>query len=281
MLLAGGLWLSWGRPRTDRVRAAHLLWGGWLLVTALVFSFMQGIFHAYYTVALAPAVAALVGMGAVGLWERRSALVARLLLAAALAVTAVWSWRLLERSASWNGWLGTVVLVGGLAAAFALLTSARTSTRVSAVVAAAGVVVALVGPAAYALQTAATPHTGAIVTAGPTVVGTHGGPGGQLRPGLGAMGRPQGGFPGAQRPGGAIGGAPGGPARGTQGGMGGLLEGSTASAELVALLQADASSYRWVAATVGANNAAGYQLASEHPVMPIGGFNGSDPVADP
>ncbi len=28
---------------------------------------------------------------------------------------------------------------------------------------------------------------------------------------------------------------------------------------------------------MGANNAAGYQLASEEPVMAIGGFNGSDP----
>jgi 4-amino-4-deoxy-L-arabinose transferase-like glycosyltransferase len=28
---------------------------------------------------------------------------------------------------------------------------------------------------------------------------------------------------------------------------------------------------------VGSNTAAGYQLATEQPVMPIGGFNGSDP----
>jgi len=33
----------------------------------------------------------------------------------------------------------------------------------------------------------------------------------------------------------------------------------------------------WAAAAVGANNAAGYQLASGRPVMPLGGFNGSDP----
>jgi hypothetical protein len=59
--------------------------------------------------------------------------------------------------------------------------------------------------------------------------------------------------------------------------MGGLLNGSTASAELTVLLQQDAGSYTWTAATVGANNAAGYQLASEEPVMAIGGFNGSDP----
>jgi 4-amino-4-deoxy-L-arabinose transferase-like glycosyltransferase len=48
---------------TARTRAAFVLWGGWLVVTALTFSFMQGIFHAYYTVALAPAIGALVAMG--------------------------------------------------------------------------------------------------------------------------------------------------------------------------------------------------------------------------
>ena len=48
-----------------------------------------------------------------------------------------------------------------------------------------------------------------------------------------------------------------------------------------AALSEDASSYTWVAAAVGANNAAGYQLATELPVMPVGGFNGSDPSPTP
>ena len=61
------------------------------------------------------------------------------------------------------------------------------------------------------------------------------------------------------------------------GGMGGLLNGSTSSTAVTALLQNDADSYTWAAAAVGANNASGYQLASEQPVMAIGGFNGSDP----
>jgi hypothetical protein len=59
--------------------------------------------------------------------------------------------------------------------------------------------------------------------------------------------------------------------------MGGLLNGSTPSAALLSALKANASSYTWVAAAVGSNNASGYQLASEKPVMAIGGFNGSDP----
>ena len=44
------------------------------------------------------------------------------------------------------------------------------------------------------------------------------------------------------------------------------------------LLQRNADDYRWVAATVGANSAAGYQLAADEPVMAIGGFNGTDPT---
>ncbi len=37
-------------------------------------------------------------------------------------------------------------------------------------------------------------------------------------------------------------------------------------------------SYTWVAATVNSNSAAGYQLATDDPVMAIGGFNGTDPA---
>ena len=67
------------------------------------------------------------------------------------------------------------------------------------------------------------------------------------------------------------GGAPGG------GGMGGLLDASTPSTEVVAALSADSGRYTWVAAAIGSQNAAGLQLATELPVMAIGGFNGSDP----
>ena len=61
------------------------------------------------------------------------------------------------------------------------------------------------------------------------------------------------------------------------GGMGGLLNAADPGDAVVAALTADADSYTWVAAAVGSNSAAGYQLATELPVMAIGGFNGSDP----
>jgi 4-amino-4-deoxy-L-arabinose transferase-like glycosyltransferase len=286
-LLAAGLWLTRRAPRTNRARAAFALWGGWLVVTGVVFSFMQGIFHAYYAVALAPAVGALVGMGATGLWEVRRSLVTRWWLAGTVAVTAVWSWVLLRRTPDWHPELAPLVLVGGLAVA-ALIGAVpwqgpatsrwagRGGRRMAAAVAGAGLLVALAGPAAYSLDTAITPHGGAIPSAGPAVQG--GGPGGGPRGGGFRNGGPP---PGFGRDGGAPGGmgqggmAPGG---GGRGGMGGLLDGGTPDAELVALLRRDAGRSTWVAASVGSNSAAGVQLATGEPVMAIGGFNGSDPA---
>ncbi|MDF2444514.1 MAG: hypothetical protein JWR01_2717, partial [Subtercola sp.] len=73
-----GLVLTRKGGRTDPVRAALLLWGGWLVVTGLVFSYMSGTIHPYYTVALAPAVAGLVAVGSVVLWSSRSRWLGRL-----------------------------------------------------------------------------------------------------------------------------------------------------------------------------------------------------------
>ncbi len=57
-----------------------------------------------------------------------------------------------------------------------------------------------------------------------------------------------------------------------------MLNVSTPSEALVKYLNGGAAGYRWVLATVGANDAAGYQLATGDAVMAIGGFNGSDPA---
>ena len=59
--------------------------------------------------------------------------------------------------------------------------------------------------------------------------------------------------------------------------MGGLLGSSQVGSTLKAMLEKNADQYTWVAAAIGSNSAAGYQLATGDAVMPIGGFNGSDP----
>jgi len=148
----------------------------------------------------------------------------------------------------------------------------------------AAVTAVLAGPAAYTFDTVTTAHTGAIPSAGPAVA-TAGGPGGGLPGGAGGgrVGAPDGalgkGFRGAFPGGGpnsAFGG--GGNPGGNPGGGAGLLDSSQPAADLVSLLQANASRYTWVAATTRANSAAGYELATGDPVMAIGGFNGTDPA---
>jgi len=285
LLLIAGLAFRGRRPRTDLRRASYVVWGGWLLVTGLVFSLMAGIFHEYCTVALAPAIAALVGMGACEAWDRRTHWAGRGVLAAAAGTAAGMGFWLLGRTTAYGGWLRWSVLVVGFAAALLLLLTDRLPRFATAVTVGGAVAAALAGPTAYAVTTVTTPHTGSIVTAGPNT----GGPGGMGRGGVPGGGMPRGGFPGGA-PGGLAGGMPGGmPPGGFPGGsgqtggragangMGGLLNASTPSAEVVAALRAEASSYRWAAATVGSQNAAGLQLGSGEPVMPIGGFNGSDP----
>ncbi len=193
VVAVGSLWLWRRRPRTDGPRAALGLWAGWLIVTVLVISLAQGIIHPYYSVAAAPAVGALVGIGTSALWERRTQLGARLTLGAALAVTAVWGYVLLDRAPQWMPWLRPVVVVGGLACAVGVAVTPRLRGRAALALGAVGIGAALAGPAAYALDTAATPHSGAIPSAGPASTS---GPGA----GPGAPGAGLGGFPGARPP---------------------------------------------------------------------------------
>ncbi|MCC5581646.1 glycosyltransferase family 39 protein, partial [Microtetraspora sp. AC03309] len=158
LLLAAGLWITRRAPRTNPVRAAFLLWGSWLVVTIVIFSHMQGIFHAYYTVALAPAIGALTGMGCHVLW-RRPGVPASAALAAAVAGTSVWAYTLLGRSAEFLPWLRGVVLVVGIAGAAALLVVRHAGrwpvarrVRLAVPAAALAVLASLAGPAAYAVD---------------------------------------------------------------------------------------------------------------------------------
>jgi hypothetical protein len=267
------LWLSRRAPRTDRTRAAALVWGGWLLVTGLVFSYMSGIIHPYYTIALAPAIGALVGIGSVELWRVRHTWFACAVLAAGLVITASWAWVLLDRSPGWFPWLRVVIVIAGVAAAGMIL--ARRALRPTAgwrrtVLAAAPVPLALIAglgaPLAYSMDTSATTQSGAVPSAGPTVAGSFGIPGGGR-----ALGRD---FPGARSgfPGGTDGRVP----AGVSGGFGGQ---ASISATLARLLEAGASGHRWAAATVGSTSAASIELGSNGiPVMAIGGFSGTDPA---
>lgn len=137
-----------GRGAAPAVKAGWALWGGWLVAGVVVFSFTGGIFHAYYTAELAPAIAALAANGLVtaSTWPH-----ARLVLPAAVAGTAVFAYVLLDRTPDWLPWLRYTVLV------LALLTVVAASLRASRVAVVTGLAAVLAGPAAFAVDTAARP----------------------------------------------------------------------------------------------------------------------------
>ncbi len=306
-LLAIGLVVTVRRARTDRGRAALVIWGGWLLVTGIAFSLGKGIIHEYYAVALAPAIGALVGIGTHLLWQRRQEWWSRVSMVAVLALTMWWALRLLDRSPQWHPQLSDALIVGGIAVAVGLIVMASQRT-VIALVAAGAIVLGLAGPVAASVTTARAVHDGPLPTSGPATNGggRTGRPGGRFGPGgpsLAGRGQlPQfgggtfGGFAGAppqfgpqnggtnggfagpppQFGGGQFGGAPGG---GGTGRGAGIFGSPTPGAAITTLLEhARTGGYRWAAATIGATNGAGFQLASGEPVMAIGGFNGSDPT---
>ena len=136
---------------------------------------------------------------------------ARVTLAAALAVTGVWAWVLLDRSPAWLPWLRVVIVIAALGAAALILAGPAlraTTARGRTVLAVAPVSLALIGglggPLAYSIDTAVTAHGGSIPSAGPTVVSSAGGPGGAAsgRSGFpGGTGRQGDGQPGAGQPG--------------------------------------------------------------------------------
>jgi len=69
-LASGGLllWILRKTPRTNRGRAAVIFWMLWLIIHIVIFSMTSGVIHPYYVVVMAPAVAALVGIGVPFLW---------------------------------------------------------------------------------------------------------------------------------------------------------------------------------------------------------------------
>ena len=271
------LWVSRRAPRTDQTCAAALVWGGWLLATGLVFSYMSGIFHPYYTIALAPALGALVGIGSTRLWRVRSNWFAGATLAIGLLITGIWAWVLLDRSSGWFPWLRVIVVVAAaLAAAMILVKCVRgpALSRVTELLAVApaplALIAALGGPLAYSIDTAATPHTGAVASAGPVLAGSFGGLGSSQFPSGGRLPAGASGF---------LGGTEGRQATEATSGLGAMSGNGSTSAALSKLLERGASGYQWAAATVGSMSAASLELSSDGvPVMAIGGFTGSDPA---
>ena len=160
-------------PRTDVVRAGAILFGGWFLVDGLVLSYMHGTIHPYYSLSIAPPVAAIYAIGLQQAWSRREALRCRAALVATLLAAGVWGWWLLGTSAmAWPALRWSVLAVSVLASSALLWSRVTTQLRrVGPIVLALAVAAGLSGPAAYALATVGSVHQGIGPSVGPARAG--------------------------------------------------------------------------------------------------------------
>ena len=264
--LVAGLILTARARRTDLARAGYILWGGWLVVTGLVLSLMSGGSHQYYTIVLAPAVAALTGAGFMVLWDLRDRFrFGGLALSGAILVTTALSYLLLSRTPDLLPWLAPAVIATGLGSAAFIAVPELDSRKVGVMLAGAGLAAILAGPAAFTFQTVTTSQQGSIVTAGPTATVTDVLSGSST----GGMGGGRGMAPGGG------GGTRGTPA-GFAGGQPGTASSSTSSGTLAEYLVANQGSATWVVAVSSAQSAADLELQTRLPVMSTGGWSGSD-----
>jgi 4-amino-4-deoxy-L-arabinose transferase-like glycosyltransferase len=151
-VLLVGLWITGRAKRTESARASLLLWGGWTVATALVFSLAEGIAHPHVTVALAPGVAALVGIGGALLWARRRSWAGRTAFALLVAGTAGWVGVMLDRTPDFLPQLRWVVLTAAALAVVALLVRPGARRIGATLIALTLTLTALTGPAAFAAR---------------------------------------------------------------------------------------------------------------------------------
>lgn len=285
-------WRSGVRRRPDLRHQALVAFGLWFLTCAAFFS-KALFFHRYYLSMLAPAIAALFGIGAVALWRAyRCDRLRGWLLPLTLVATAAVQAYILRSYPGWRGWLTPLVVAPCLLAALAL-TIARLPlrlylpARVLAGVAACGMLALLVAPAVWAGETVrSNASASGIPSAGPQLRGSggFGGPppglqaarrddGAQLAPPvlttdgrLVAAEGDDGAFPSPD------GGAQAGPP------SGGFGPGGGASKALEQYLLANLGTAKYLVAVPSSMAADQFIIDTGKPVMAIGGFSGGDPI---
>lgn len=117
------------RPREDRQQQSLLVWGIWLLTNVVFFS-AAGFFHQYYLSQMAPAIAAMAGIGIVTMWKQyREPGWRGWLLPLSLVITAAEQIFIIASDSSWGTWLIPVIAIPTVIAALALVILRIQSTR--------------------------------------------------------------------------------------------------------------------------------------------------------
>lgn len=170
-LASGGLllWILRKTPRTNRGRAAVIFWILWLIIHIVIFSMTSGVIHPYYVVVMAPAVAALVGIGVPFLWgayiRRKSyAWILPMLVGVTAAIVII----ILSYAGTmtWLMWtVGILEAIGMIGLLVNLYTPKRWLQNLAIIT---SVAACMTAPVVYTLSTVNVTHTGSIPTAGPS-----------------------------------------------------------------------------------------------------------------
>ena len=247
--LFGILALAWQRrPRfqSDRKQQSMVFWGMWLLTMGIFFS-VAGFFHQYYMTEMAPAIAALFGIGLVTMWQDywRDGWRGWLLPPLALVATVAEQVHILTSYPTWGQWM-IPLLVVLCVIAVGVLISARIAPRIRVKAPSARFLLPALGVGVLALLLA--PTVWALIpifqsTQADTLVA--------------------------------------GPIRGDGFGgnfAGGRGENTNSDAALLRYLEANQGNAKFLVATPNSMTADGLILATNKPVMAMGGFSGSDPI---
>ncbi|MRH90511.1 phospholipid carrier-dependent glycosyltransferase [Nocardia sp. SYP-A9097] len=235
-------------PRTDLMRGAALVFGLWLIIDGIAFSGMKGGMHAYYTLAVAPAIAGVLALGVHELWRRRTDAFGRIGGAALILTMGGWAFALLQRNSGWQPWLRWTILAVTILVALSLILAslppakrAPSRDRITSLLLVTGVLAGLAGSVAYTAATLPESHTGGGPTVGPPAPAKDLGPLSAFRSQMSMM-------------------------TGT----------GDVDPQLLAMLKA--ANTKWSAAIDRSGPAAGLELASRTSVIAIGGFTSEDPV---
>ena len=237
------------RLREDRRQQSFILWGAWLLTVAVFFS-AAGFFHQYYLSTLAPAVCALFGIGVVVMWQdyRRGGW-RGWLLPLAILLTALEQIHIITSNPAWGSWLVPVIAVTCGLAVVALFIARlvprlRTRGNVRLPVLSLALVALLLTSAIWSAVPGLENIAADLPTAGPTQSGA-------------------GGFPGGLN---------------ANAGGGRANNGLNVDTALVRYLEANRNGAQYLVAVASSNEADSLILATNQPVMAMGGFSGRDPI---
>jgi 4-amino-4-deoxy-L-arabinose transferase-like glycosyltransferase len=245
--LLGMLALAWKRrPRfqEDRQQQSLILWGVWLLTMGIFFS-VAGFFHQYYMTEMAPAIAALFGIGLVIMWKDfRNGGWKGWLLPLALVATVAEQIYLLNSYPTWSSWMDPIIVVLSIVAVVVLV-GARLAPRLRLKAPGArfllpalgaGVLALMIAPTVWAITPILLSKQGDTLVAGPPQTGD-----------FGAGGRNNG--------------------------------TANANTVLINYLEANQGNTKYLVAVPSSQGIADQIiLATNKPVMSLGGFSGSDPI---